>query len=225
MSPFEIWHFVDSALPAGGYAFSQGLEAAYQKKIIADEKEFENYLHSYLRQLSTAEIPYLNSCQSIFEAWDFSPLEELFLDYEATQISSSLSKGNLILGRSWIRLLKHLYKNTWIENLQQYIAQKKIPAYFTPIFGLSLLSIKIELDTIKQLFMWLNLRDQINAAIRLGILGSMSGNLLQKEIYPQLQKYLDISKEMHFKEAYKSAVSIDLCQTSHHELYSKLFQN
>ena len=41
---FKLLHFADSALPSGGFGFSNGLEGAFQLGIVKGEQSLKNYL-------------------------------------------------------------------------------------------------------------------------------------------------------------------------------------
>jgi urease accessory protein len=45
---YELMHLADSALPAGGYAFSSGLEGAYQLGLLGSPKALEEFVLSAL---------------------------------------------------------------------------------------------------------------------------------------------------------------------------------
>ena len=56
ISSYELMHLADSALPAGGYAFSSGLESAYRLGLLSDEAALQEYIEGFLHGVATAEL-------------------------------------------------------------------------------------------------------------------------------------------------------------------------
>ena len=59
---YPLMHLADSALPAGGYAFSNGLEGAYQLGLLDGSGTLEEFVHSALMAAAYGEIPFIHSC-------------------------------------------------------------------------------------------------------------------------------------------------------------------
>ncbi len=69
------------------------------------------------------------------------------------------------------------------------------------------------------------LRDQLSAAIRLGLLGPLEGHQLQHDFYAVFEHILAAQAGKGYGEAVRSAFMLDVAQVLHEDIYSKLFQN
>ena len=102
----QLLHLGDSALPAGGYAFSNGLEGAYQLGLLNSSTALEQYLLSAIEAAVVSEIAFVHSCYTSSRA--DRPLAMLAF-YDAMLTAPSVRRASLVLGKNWLRLLAYLY--------------------------------------------------------------------------------------------------------------------
>ena len=93
------------------------------------------------------------------------------------------------------------------------------------VFALSLKAAGFAQADVQQLFMFQTLRDQISAAVRLGVIGSMEATRRQLSLYPQCGRLLAETAGRPYAQATRCAPQIDIAQSVHDELYSRLFQS
>ena len=91
----KLLHLGDSALPAGGYAFSNGLEGAYQLGLLNSSTALEQYLRSAIEAAVFSEIPFVHSCYNSSSA--DNPLAMLAF-YEAMLTAQSVRRARPVLG-------------------------------------------------------------------------------------------------------------------------------
>ena len=59
---FDLLTLADSNFPTGGYAFSNGLEAAKQMGLLRSSDDLDAYLHTVIHATARGEIPFVNAC-------------------------------------------------------------------------------------------------------------------------------------------------------------------
>jgi len=171
----RLLHLADSALPTGSFAYSYGLESSFTFGLLATESEFRVYLYSFLQQAVSFELPFLTSAAAGADP------ALLLLEYDAQLLVPALHRASLTQGKSWLKLLATFYPAANLEALGSDLARQALPAHFVPLFGLTLARVGFTTADLQTAYLHLALRDQLSAAIRLGLLGSMAGHRLQHD--------------------------------------------
>jgi len=213
-SLLTLFHLADSALPVGGYAYSNGLEYAVKSGLIASVKELQLYLKDYTVQVLHYEMPYVKSA---FEADDAQQLLQVSEHYNASLLNPLIKKAGLILGNNWLRLLRELNASL--------MAPEKIDQDFPLVFGFMAKQLNLSFSDCCQLYVFMAVRDQISALIRLGTVGPVKAHQIQNELLEHLNSTLQNKEIANYSQAYKSAYLLEMMQLSHNSLYTKLFQN
>lgn len=213
-SLLTLFHLADSALPVGGYAYSNGLEYAVKSGLIASVKELQLYLKDYTVQVLHYEMPYVKSA---FEANDAQQLLQVSEHYNASLLNPLIKKAGLILGNNWLRLLRELNASL--------MAPEKIDQDFPLVFGFMAKQLNLSFSDCCQLYVFMAVRDQISALIRLGTVGPVKAHQIQNELLEHLNSTLQNKEIADYSQAYKSAYLLEMMQLSHNSLYTKLFQN
>ncbi len=218
LSTIQLMHLADSALPVGGFAFSNGLEAAVKSGIVASQKDLAGYLKTSLRQWASFDIPFLNSIYDGCSA-------ELLQRYDRMMLSPSMRKGSIAQGRGWLRIFKELFPAHPVTAFRQQLKAAGIPTHWLPLMVLSLKSAGATVGQIRELFMFVQLRDQLSAAVRLGLIGPSRAQRLQSELEHAIAGMLDARADKTAADAVRIAPLMDVAQMMQPALYSKLFQN
>ena len=216
----RLLHLVDSAIPTGSFAYSSGLESSSSLGLIRDDAGLRNYLYAYLQQAASLEIPFLNSC--------FQPDADraaMAAEYDAQLLVPALHRASAVQGRTWLKLLAGFYPEAGIEAITHWFAAGDLPPHFTLALGLGLRAVGYALPETRTMYLHMLLRDQLSAAIRLGLLGPLAGHRLQHDFYAVFEHLLAAQEERYFGEARRSAFMLDVAQVLHEDMYSRLFQN
>jgi urease accessory protein len=218
LSTIQLMHLADSALPVGGFAFSNGLEAAVKSGVVASCAELEAYLKTALRQWAAFDLPFLNS---LYE--DGSP--EVLQRYDRMMLSPSMRKGSIAQGRGWLRIFAELFPILSTYAFEERLKAAGLPPHGLPLMVLSLKSAGATVGQIRELFMFVQLRDQLSAAVRLGLIGPARAQRMQAEIEVSMAGELEAASGKTEAEAVRIAPLMDIAQMLQPSLYSKLFQN
>jgi urease accessory protein UreF len=70
LEPYTLMHLADSALPTGGFAFSQGLESMGKSGHLKSESDFREYLTAQLKTVGEFELPFMNSAYALCDDFD-----------------------------------------------------------------------------------------------------------------------------------------------------------
>ncbi len=213
---YPLLHLADSALPAGGYAFSNGLEGAYQLGLLAASGALEEFVHSALMAAAYGEIPFIHSC---YVEADEAAVAKMAQFYDALLAAPAMRRASLLLGKNWLRLMAGLYPAAKFATL------RRAHAHYTVVFGLALKAAGFAQAAAQQLYMFQVLRDQMSAAVRLGIVGPLEATRQQLGLYAHCEGLLAEVAGRPYAQATRSTPQLDIAQSVHDDLYSRLFQS
>ena len=220
-----MFQLADSSLPVGSYAFSNGLEAANHYGLFSSNKDLTKYLHCFVQQVCDSEMPYI---VSVFE--DISPeqpdnqLSDMIQDLDAMLTIPTMKMASIVQGKNYMRVFTTLYPESDIAWIQSWFNDNKAQTHYLIVYAMCLKSIGISLDDAVTLHYYSSIRDQISAAVRLGIVGPLEAGRIQKHILDTSDRYKDTIPR-NYTEAVKHGPMIEMMQGRHKDLYTKLFQN
>ncbi|HEX8348957.1 MAG TPA: urease accessory UreF family protein [Hymenobacter sp.] len=221
----RLLHLVDSAIPTGSFAYSYGLESSITFGLLKTPFGLRNYLYSYLQQVASMELPYINSCGKLASPDLGDELRDLTESYDAMMLVPTLHRASLVQGKNWLKLLESFYPAAQLRELNTWFSTKSLPLHFTLVFALGLKRAGFSIQDLQTMYLHMALRDQLSAAIRLGFVGPMEGHQLQHDFYSIFEELLANHAHKEYHEAARSAFLLDTAQTFHDDIYSKLFQN
>ena len=213
---YPLMHLADSALPAGGYAFSNGLEGAYQLGLLDAAGALEEFVRSALMAAAYGEMPFIHSC---YAESDDEALADMLHFYDALIAAPAMRRASLILGKNWLRLMAGLYPKV------EFTTLRPAPAHYTVVFGLALKATGFAQADAQRLYMFQVLRDQLSAAVRLGVVGPLEATRKQWGLYGHCEELLAEVAGRPYAQATRCAPQLDIAQSTHDDLYSRLFQS
>lgn len=219
----RLLHLVDSALPTGSFAYSYGLESSVTFGLVTSGAELRHHLYSFLQQAASLELPFLLSC-SHHASLD-AGLRPLAEEYDALLLVPAMHRASLTQAKNWLRLLESFYADADLAVVAAWHERAGLPLHFVPAFGLTLSRLGFAAADVQTMYLHMALRDQVSAAIRLGVLGPMAGHRLQHEFYGIFDELLAQHAGRGYQQATRSAFLLDTAQALHDDIYSKLFQN
>ncbi len=188
LEAYTLMHLADTAFPTGGFAFSQGLESMGKSGHLKSENDLYEYLLSQLKTVCEFELPFINSSYALYDDFDNNTLLSMTNEWEAFNTVESIRKASEILGENWFSLIKSAYKPNDIEELEQQFRSRSLPKYFQIVLPLLLRRIGFERTAIQRLVLYMALRDQFSAGIRLGLIGPLRAQALHviavKRVFP-----------------------------------------
>lgn len=221
----ELLQLADACFPAGGFAFSNGLESLAKLGYVKSMGDFEQYLACHLEQITSAEIPFLNSAFLCADLPIGSGFLEVAREWDAWLFMPTQRKASLAQGQAWARALEETYDQPGIRGVRPEFLRHGIPLHFLMIFAATLKAAGKSLADIQRLILHMALRDQLGAAVRLGLMGSLQAQRMHRKFIGVGEDCLTRRRDWKFGLAARAAPMIDMGQASHPYLYSKLFQS
>jgi urease accessory protein len=202
-----IWQLADSAFPSGGFAHSAGLEAAWQQGEIDG---VEHFVRQVITQTGHGALPLVGAANE-----QTADLADLDAQCDAFLSNAVANRASRIQGRAFLLAARRAF-----PSLPDFSAM-----HYAPLFGAICGVIGIDRRTSQALFLQIVCRGVLAAAVRLGIIGSNAAQRLQAELAPHLQETLDRCEHLTPDRLAQTAPLIDLWQSMHDRIYSRLFQS
>jgi urease accessory protein len=228
MQPVVAWQIVDSAFPTGGFAHSGGLEAAARSGEVNGES-LRAYLHSSLVQQGYGLLPFvLRAHRSRDRLDDVDERCDAFLTNHVARAASAR------LGQALVSTAAAVFNREGLRALRDELRDRlrapptpggAIPCHLAPAFGAVTASLGFSGDEAARLYLFVVLRDIASSAIRLGIVGPLAAHAVLHSLGSELERVAAEVVERGPEEPFQTAPLLDIVQSTHHRLYSKLFQS
>jgi urease accessory protein len=214
MSDWLTWQIVDSAFPTGTFAHSWGLEAAWQQGDVDNLPALRAFLDATIRQTARGVIPLVNAA---YHAPERLPHLDALAD--AFLLNAVANAASRVQGRTLLATVGRIWPGRAInipENVLFHVA---------PITGAAFRAVGLPLDTVQRAVLFAAARGVTSAAVRLGIAGSYEAQRLLFECGPLLDDVASRCREFDEDDLAQTEPIIDLLQSAHARLYSRLFQS
>jgi urease accessory protein len=212
------WQLADSAFPAGGFVHSWGLEAAWQQGEVPDADALAAFLRQSLRQAGFGLLPLLSAAHQAPDRLE--ALDELC---DAFLINPVANRASRVQGRTWLATCGRVWPG---EHLAAIEARARGRAgHAAPITGAVLRVLGVTRATSQRIALHATARGILAAAVRLGIVGSYLAQRLQFEAAPEFERVMARCRDLDERHLAQTAPVIDLWQSAHDRLYSRLFQD
>jgi len=214
-----VWQLVDSAFPAGGFAHSYGLEAAWQQGEV-DAASLPLFVRDAIAQAGHSALPFAMAA--------FDDPQSLPLFDERTEAflrNPVANRASRVQGRAWIGTVERSFPRDDVRALVEAIRARPGHRHFAPIFGATLRALDVGRDEAARMFLFGTARGTLSAAVRLGITGTNDAQRMLSEQSENLDRTIRRCSDLAIDEAAQTSPLIDLWQASHDRLYSRLFQS
>jgi len=213
---FLMWQLADSAFPAGGFAHSSGLEAAWQYGEVNNTAELVSFLEASLHQAGRGSLPFVTATHD--EPEEAGELDRLCDSFLSNHVANRASR---LQGRSYLASCGKIFRSSEMEAS----AKRFAVGHFAPVVGAVTRVLGVSRSGAARLFLFQHLRGLVAAAVRLGIVGPMEGQSLQYRLAPRMQSVLSECENLPFSEVAQTAPLLEVWQGGQDRLYSRLFQS
>jgi len=224
MSPLRLLQITDSAFPLGGYAFSSGLESMTHMGLIPDGAALIKYLHNVLGQIVSSEIPFVNHAFKL-SAGTYENLEPVFRLCDAFITVPATRKASITQGRALLGAMHSAYPEHSVADFRDWVRGRKLDPHLAPTFGFIARLIGLTHEQAVKGYCFMAVRDQIYAAVRLGVSGPLEAQRMLGELLTEIDAIGGPALERECHQAFKSCTVLEIAQAHHSRLYSRLFQS
>jgi urease accessory protein len=218
----------DSAFPTGAFAYSNGLEALARAGKFPVVAALESYLDAYLRQAADFDLAFLVAAHG---EEDPSAFEAICLEWDATLWNHPVRKASLRQGRALLDSLTDTFGGEALQALRRSFAgegahgEEESNRHFVPVLGRALALLGASAEQACWLHLHGLVRDQMAAAMRLGLLGPRTAQSIQARALATAKARLHDFTPPSYREAWRTSPLVEAGQGGHGFLYSRLFQN
>ena len=217
-SDWLIWQLADSAFPAGSFAHSCGLEAAWQAGDVRDVDGLRQFVRDVIWQAGRGSLPLLTAAHRMPARLDeLDALADVFLTNPVA------NRASRVQGRAFLATCARTWPGRALRELEVTLPDRA--GHCAPITGAVLRHVGVPLPLAQRLFLYNTARSVLAAAVRLGVAGTYQAQRLQFECGSVLDAVLDACAALDDRDLAQTAPIVDLWQASHDRLYSRLFQS
>jgi urease accessory protein len=213
-----IWQLLDSSFPTGSFTHSSGLESAFQNGEVTDERSLEQFVHETLHQTGHATLPLVTTAHN-----DPARLVELDAIANAYLTNAIANRSSRAQGRSLVTTCTRVWSRPEIAAIEATV--RTINGHLAPVTGATFRALNVPLLVTQHIVLFTATRNLLAASVRLGIVGPYRAQRMQHECGPHIDAVLERCCDLDVDQLSQTAPVIDLLQSSHDRLYSRLFQS
>jgi urease accessory protein len=133
------------------------------------------------------------------------------------------NRASRVQGRAFVSTCARIWPIPALVVLERNESRRS--GHCAPLVGATLRALEVPLVTAQRLFLFNTARGVLNAAVRLGIVGSYQAQRLQYEAGPVLDDVRERCGDLEDADVSQTAPLLDVVQSAHDRLYSRLFQS
>jgi urease accessory protein len=214
-----IWQLADSAFPTGSFAHSFGLEAAWHQGGV-DGGSVAAFVRDGVTQAGRGGLPFVTSAHA--HPGEIEAFDERCDAFLRSPVANRASR---IQGRAWLATVERSFPRPAVYALCETARTRLTARHYAVVFGAVLCAVGLDAPTAQRLFLFGVCRGVASAAVRLGLVGTTEAQRIISETAEEIERTRSRCSALTIEEAAQTAPLIDLWQSSHDRLYSRLFQS
>jgi urease accessory protein len=218
-----LMQLISPALPIGAFAWSQGLESAFELGWVRNEQELGQWLAGVLEDgLTRCELPVLARLQYCWANGDSKGLNYWNAWLHANRETAELSDEDTRLGVALMRLLTSLELQPQSE--QGHALLPADPGYVT-VFAWAAQQRQVPVRQSLLGFAWGWLENQLAVACKAMPLGHTAAQRLNEQLRPKLVAAIDTALVLTDDQLGPILPGLALGSAQHETQYSRLFRS
>ena len=217
---YLVWQLLDSGFPSGGFVHSSGLEASVQHGHVVDADDVRAFARQTLAQAGRSALPLMRAAHRT--PADLATLDRLADVFLSSPVANRASRAQ---GRALLTAVSRSFPRPEIDRLDECLRGEQLGGHVAPLLGAVLGALGIDQGEAEQLFLFSAVRGVASAAVRLGLIGAYDAQSLQAELGADIDRVIRECEGLGPYDIAQTAPLIDLFQSTHDRLYSRLFQS
>ena len=217
---FLLWQLIDSGFPSGGFAHSSGLEASVQHGHVVDAAGVRAFAGQALTQCGRSTLPLVTAAHQ-----RPADLVELDLLSDAFVWNPVANRASRAQGRALLTSVARSFQNVDVVPLEMSIRNEGMAGHYAPVFGVIFDRLEVSLADTQRAFLFISARGITSAAVRLGLAGAYEAQAMLAELTSRIDTIIAECGALAPHEIAQTAPLVDLFQSTHDRLYSRLFQS
>jgi urease accessory protein len=128
-------------------------------------------------------------------------------------------------GRALLTSVAHAFPRVAVGPFEAAIRDNQAAGHYAPLFGAIFTMLDVDLVDTQRAFLFIASRGVSSAAVRLGIIGAYEAQTIQAELAPHIETVIGDCGSLAPHAIAQTAPLIDVFQSTHDRLYSRLFQS
>jgi urease accessory protein len=215
-----VWQLIDSAFPSGGFAHSAGLEAAVQHGHVGDSAGVRRFAKQSLAQWGRSALPLVTAAHRRPD--DIAELDQLADVFLSNPVANRASRAQ---GRALLTSVARAFPDVPVAPFDAAIRSNDAAGHYAPMFGAIFTRLGVNLIDTQRAFLFIASRGVSSAAVRLGIIGAYEAQTIQADLSSQIDTVIHDCGTLPPQDIAQTAPLIELFQSTHDRLYSRLFQS
>lgn len=217
---YVVWQLIDSAFPSGGFAHSAGLEASVQHGFVPDAAGVRAFAMQLLEQCGRSALPIVTAAHD--EPDRLAELDRLSDVFLSNPVANRASRAQ---GRALLSSVARSFPHVTPAALEARQKEEGTAGHYAPMFGAVFNLLGVEIVDTQRAFLFIAVRGACSAAVRLGIIGGYEAQSVQAGLSPHIDTIIRQCETLAPHEIAQTAPLVDLFQSTHDRLYSRLFQS
>jgi urease accessory protein len=204
MPPFLLLQLADGSFPSGGFAHSNGLEAAS----VLGNVDVETFLDTSLRQARHLALPFLGRARHDLAGADDA--------CDAMLLFRGPNQASRAQGRALVNAVHRVWELPAYEG----------PMHHAPIFGSLFATLGVSEDDTRAAYLHGLARSILSAAVRLGLLGPLEAQKLHASRAGLMSQVVETAYEdLRAFEPAQTAPLLEIYAALHERLDGRMFQS
>ena len=215
-SMLALLQLASPTLPVGGFAYSQGLEAAIDDGTVHDAATARRWIGDALTLvLARFEAPVWLRVHEAVLARDQDAVAHWNAEFLAARETAELRDEALQMGASLVRVFPALHLEP--PDLAEMT--------FTAAFAMACAQLGIARDEGLTAYLWAWTENQVLVAVKTVPLGQQAGQAMLFSLHPAIQHAVEVAGSLGEEELGTAALGLALRSARHEIQYSRLFRS
>ena len=217
---YLLWQLLDSGFPSGGFAHSGGLEASVQHGHVQDPDSVYRFARQSLAQNGRGALPLVTAAHRRPD-----DLPALDVRSDVFLLNPVAYRASQAQGRALLTAAVRAFPVPAVTAVDETVRGHKLAGHHAPLYGAIFHAMGVSLADTQRAFLFTAIRGVVSAAVRLGLLGAYDAQEIHAAVAGGIDETIGQCDGVAPDDIAHTAPLIDLYQSTHDRLYSKLFQS